>query len=601
MIAVVFGAVRLWRRAFQVNPTRTSDMARAVAEIIVEVLRKAGVKRCYGIPGDTLNHFTLAIHNSDIRWVHVRHEEAGGFAAGAEGQLTGELTACAGSCGPGSLHFINGVYDAHRNEAPTILIASQIVRDQIGFDFPQEVDFKSIYETCSVFCDEIRTPEQAERKTVMAVQTAIAERGLAVLIVPADVAAAKVEEIGMQVHRSRPVIRPSDAELDKIARTINEGGNITIYGGAGCREAHDQVVALAERLKAPVARTSRAKDFLGHDNPYDVGMTGVLGMRSGYDAIRNCDTLILLGCGFAWSQFYPDDAKIIQIDLKARNLSRRHPTTIGAIGDIAATLDALLPRLEERTDRDFLDRMLELNEKSLEKQEKPAQTPKPGKLLHADLIHPQYMVETIARHAKPDAVWAADDGSAAVFALRHVPATGRNRTLASWVHGSMASGLSSALGAQATFPDRQVIVVAGDGGLAMLMGELLTLVQERLPIKIAVINNHSLGFVELEQKTEGLLPLYTDLQNPDFGKVAQAIGLWGGRVEKAQDLEVAVQEWIAQPGPALLDVTTARFELVMPPTIDAKSAFGMALYSTRAILGGQGANVLQMMEENFLP
>lgn len=576
-------------------------MARPVAEIIVEVLRKAGVKRCYGIPGDTLNHFTVAIHKSDIRWVHVRHEEAGGFAAGADGQLTGELTACAGSCGPGSLHFINGVYDAHRNEAPTILIASQIVRDQIGFDFPQEVDFKSIYESCSVFCDEIRTPEQAERKTVMAVQTAIAERGLAVLIVPADVAAAKVEEIGIHVHRSRPVIRPSDSELDEIARVINEGGDVTIYGGAGCRDAHAQVIALAEHLKAPVARTSRAKDFLGHHNPYDVGMTGVLGMRSGYDAIRNCETLIVLGCGFAWSQFYPDAAKIIQIDLKARNLNKRHPATLGAVGDVAATLDALLPRLKERSDREFLDRMLKATETSLEKQEKPAQPPKPHKLFHPDLIHPQYMVETIARHAKPDAVWAADDGSAAVFALRHVPATGENRTLASWVHGSMASGLSSALGAQAAYPDRQVIVVAGDGGLAMMFGELLTLVQEKLPIKIAVVNNHSLGFVELEQKTEGLLPLYTDLVNPDFGKVAQAIGMWGGRVEKAKDLEPAVKEWIAQPGPALLDVTTARFELVMPPAIDAKSAFGMALYSTRAILGGEGANVLQMMEENFLP
>jgi pyruvate dehydrogenase (quinone) len=576
-------------------------MAQTVAEIIVDVLERAGVKRCYGIPGDTLNHFTAAIQESDIRWVHVRHEEAGAFAAGAESLLTGELTACAGSCGPGSLHFINGLYEAHRNGSPVVLIASQIVRNEIGFDFPQEVDFKAIYGQWSVYCDEIRTAEQAERKTVIAVQTALAERGVAVLIVPADVSSEKVPNRQIPIHRSRPVIRPNDDELDAIAAAIAKGRKIAIFGGAGCEHAHGQVMALAERLKAPVARTSRAKDFLAYDNPFDVGMTGVLGMRSGYETVRNCDTLILLGCGFGWSQFYPDDATIIQIDLKGGHLGRRHAASIAAVGDVGPTLDALLPRLAPRSDRTYLDQMLKLTAKSQARQDKPAREPDPGKRFHPDLIHPQYMIDVLSRHAAEDAIWTIDDGSAAAFAVRHIHSTGRNRVMASYVHGTMASGLASGIGAQAAFPDRQVITVAGDGGLAMLMGDLLTLVQEKLPIKVAVLNNRSLGFVELEQKAEGLLPAFTSLVNPDFAKIAEAIGFWGHRVDKAQDLDAAVREWIAQPGPALLEVTTARHELVMPPATEAKAAFGMALYSVRAVMAGQGGEVLQMVSENAIP
>jgi len=577
-------------------------MTRSVAQIIVDVLERAGVKRCYGIPGDTLNHVTAAIQKSDIRWVHVRHEEAGAFAAGADAQLTGELTACAGSCGPGSLHFINGLYDAQRNNAPVVLIASQIPREQIGFDFPQEVDFKAIYGSWTVYCDEIRNAEQAERKAVIAVQTAIAEKGVAVLIVPSDVSSEQAVDRQIPIHRSHPVIRPSDRELDAIAGAINTAtGRIAIYGGVGCEHARDQVLALAERLKAPIARTSRAKDCLAWDNPFDVGMTGVLGMRSGYETIRSSDTLILLGCGFAWSQFYPDNATIIQIDLKAGHLGRRHAADIGAVGDIGPTLDALLPRLDQKSDGTFLKDMLKLTAKSQARQDKPAQAPKPGKLFHPDLIHPQFMVETLSNHAAKDAIWTVDDGSAAAFAVRHVHSTGQNRVLASYVHGTMAGGLSSGIGAQAAYPDRQVITLAGDGGLAMLMGDLITLVQEKLPIKVAVLNNRSLGFVELEQKAEGLLPAYTDLVNPDFGAVARALGFWGRKVDKPHDLDAAVADWIAQPGPALLEVVTARHELVMPPKAEVKAAVGIALYSARAVLAGQGDEVLHMVSENFLP
>jgi pyruvate dehydrogenase (quinone) len=570
-------------------------IVKLVADLIVERLHQAGVRRCYGIVGDTLNKIAGSIHRSPIRWIHVRNEEAGGFAASADSALTGELAACAGSAGPGSLHFINGLMDAQRNRTPIVLIASQIVRDEIGFDFPQEVDFKAIYGSWTVFCEEIRTPEQAERLTVMAAQAALAERGVAVLIVPADISAQKVEERGFAVHRTRPVVTPTAGEIQRLADIINRGDRITIYGGAGCEGAHDQVVALAEKLQAPVANTSRAKDFLTYDNPYSVSMTGMIGVRSGYQAVLNCDTLILLGCGFAWGQFYPDNATIVQVDIDGRYLGRRHPIEAGATGDIAATIDALLPLLRPRDDDAFLQSMLHLKEKAFKKLEHAAHDPHLGKPMH-----PQFMIETIASHADPDAVWTADDGSAVAFCLRHVQSTGKNRLLCSLLHGTMAAGLSSAIGAKAAFPDRQVIAILGDGGLAMLMGELITVQQEKLPIKMAVVNNSSLGFVELEQRAEGLLPTYTGLENPDFSKIAEACGYWSRRVEHGEDLEAAVLEWLAQPGPALLDVVTGRYELVMPPSIDPKAAFGMALYSAKAVLAGRSAELIEMGEQNFL-
>jgi pyruvate dehydrogenase (quinone) len=561
-----------------------------VAQVIVETLEAAGAQRCYGVPGDTLNHVTDAIRESGIRWVHVRHEEAGGFAAGAEAMLTGELTLCAGSCGPGSLHFVNGLFESHRNRAPVVLIASQIVRDELGFDFPQEVDFRPIYETCSVFCEEIRTPAQARRMTAMAAQAALAKRGVAVLIVPADVSSAKApEEPDFAVHRAQPVVRPSDEELGRIAAEIAKGKKIAIYGGSGCEKAHDQVVALAQALQAPVAHTSRAKDYLEHDNPFDVGMTGIFGGEAGYHALMTCDTLVLLGCDFAWRQFYPEKATIIQVDLDGTHLGRRHPVDLGVVGDIAATIEALLPRIAVRSDRAFLDECLGHAAKTVEAQAKHANVGKGG------AIHPQYLTQTISRLAPRDAIYTADGGSPMVWCLRHVASTGQNRTVVSLSHGTMANAMPQALGAKAAFPDRTVISLSGDGGLSMLLGDLLTAVQEKLPIKVAVFNNGALDFVEIEQKVEGLLDTYTDLLNPDFGRVAEAMGLWGRRVEKAEDLEGAVAAWLATPGPALLDVVTDRYELVMPPKVEVGQVAGMGLYSAKAVLGGRGRDVVGMM------
>ena len=560
---------------------------KTVAEVIVEMLEAAGVRRCYGIPGDTLNHVTEAIRTSSIRWIHVRHEEAGGFAAGADAMLTGELAACAGSCGPGSLHFINGLFESHRNRAPVVLIASQIVSDELGFDFPQEVDFKPIFATCSVFCEEMRTPSQARRMTAMAAQAALAKRGVAVLIVPADVSSAKApDESPFAVHRATPVIYPSDEELDQLAVSLANGKRIAIYGGSGCEKAHDAVVSLAGRLRAPIARTSRAKDFLEHDNPYDVGMTGIFGSEAGYHALLTCDVLLLLGCDFAWRQFYPEKATILQIDVDGAHLGRRHPVDIGVIGDISATIAALLPRLAQREDDSFLEECLEHHRQSLADQSKH------GKVGKGGAIHPQYLTETISRHAAPDAVFTADGGSPMVWSLRHIASTGQNRTIVSLSHGTMANAMPQALGAKAAYPDRQVIALSGDGGLAMMMGDLLTAVQEKLPIKIAVFNNGALDFVEIEQKVEGLLNSFTELVNPDFSRVAEAIGFRGWRVERSEDLDAAIQAWLAEPGPALIDVVTDRFELVMPPHIKPRQVAGMALYSAKAVLGGRGTDVV---------
>jgi pyruvate dehydrogenase (quinone) len=569
-------------------------MTKNVADVVVETLEAAGVKHCWGVPGDTLNYITDAIRRSKIEWVHVRHEEVGGFAAGAEALLSGNLTACAGSCGPGSLHFINGLFESHRNRAPVVLIASQITNDEQGFDFPQEVDFLPIYRTCSVFCSEIRTPDQARRKTALAAQAALSKRGVAVLVLPVDVSKAKVsDDSAFAVHRTTPVLRPSDDELDRIAQVLSSSTKVAIYGGSGCDGAHDEVVALADRLKAPIAHTSRAKDFLEYDNPFNVGMTGVLGVASGYRALMDCDALLLLGCDFAWRQFYPEKARIVQVDIEPTHLGRRHPVELGVTGNVKDTVAALLPRLVARTDRKFLDECLVRHTKAVETLGKRAT------ITHRGKIHPQYFASLIDRHANADTIFTADGGSPMVWLLRHVKANGKRRTLLSLTHGTMANGMPQALGAQKAFPDRQVVSLSGDGGLSMLLGDLLTAIQEKIPIKIALFNNGSLGFVELEMKAEGLLDSYTNLENPDFARVAEAIGFYAKRVEHAEDLDAAVRDWLAQPGPALLDVVTSHLELVMPAHIELAPIFGMALYSAKAVLAGRIDDVWELAAENI--
>jgi pyruvate dehydrogenase (quinone) len=569
-------------------------VSKKVARVIIDAMKEAGVEHCYGVVGDTLNTFASNLAPAGIKFVHMRHEEAGAFAAQGEALLLNRLTAMAGSCGPGSLHFINGLYEANRNRAPVILIASQVLRRELGFDFIQEVDFKAVFKGCSVFCEMVMTPEHARRLAVMACQAAITRRGVAVLILPVDVAdSPAAEELPYRVHANLPVVRPSDTDLDEMAELLSKGSNITIYAGAGCAGAHDEIVQLAQRLQAPVAHTSRGKDVLEYANPNNVGMTGVIGMEAGYRAILNCDTLLLLGTNFAWSQFYPKNATIIQVDLDPMRVGQRHPVDLGVVGNIKDTLQALLPRVPQRTDAKFRDAYVERHEKALKAQ---AERATPGR--HG-MIPGQYLSSIINRKADADAAFAADDGTCGVWMLRMIAANGKRRMFASLLHGTMASGLGTAIGLQTCQPGRQVVCVAGDGGLTMLLGDLITVVSEKLPIKIAVYDNGKLGFVELEQKSEGLLPVYTDLKNPDFGKVAQAMGLWGRTVTDATELESAVDEWLAVSGPALLNVKVAPMELVMPPFIAPEAAYGMTMYSVRAILHGQAGDVFEMVQENF--
>ena len=570
-------------------------MSKRVADVLIETLQAAGVKNCYGIVGDTLNRIAHAIERSEIEWVHMRHEEAGAFAAQAEAQLTGRLTACAGSCGPGSLHFINGLYEANRNRAPVIVIATQIIRQDIGFESIQEVDFKDVLKGCSVFCDMILTPEQARRKTVAACQAALTKRGVAVLVVPVDIAnAAAHDELPYAVHASRPLIRPSDTDLDAIAAALNRSAAITIYAGAGCAGAHDEVVATASRLKAPMAHTSRGKDFVEYDNPYNVGMTGMIGGAAGYHAVLDCDALLLLGADFAWPQFYPDKATIFQIDENPTHIGRRHPVAIGAVGDIKTTLQALLPRLQQHEENAFLTAHVQRHEKDVS-------AAKAETASGPDAISGTYLTKVINQHAAQDALFTADDGTALVWALRHIETGGRRRTFGSLLHGTMASAMPSALGLQKCQPGRQVVCLAGDGGFAMLLGDLMTAVQENLPIKIAVYNNGKLGFIDIEQKSVGLIPVYTDLKNPNFGEVAKAMGLWGQQVSEAGDLEESVRTWLAQPGPAVLDVKVKPMQLVTPPSpfVSPEAVVGMAVYTAKAMLHGKGGDVWEMMVENI--
>ena len=567
---------------------------KTVAQIIVDILGEAGVKHCYGIVGDTLNQITSAIKKSDIEWVHVRHEEVGAFAAGAEAYLTDQITACAGSCGPGSLHFINGIYEAQRNRVPVILLASQLITSQQGNDFPQEVDFESVYKNCSVFCREISDATQVREITTAAIQAAINQRGVAVLVIPYNISLEKIEDkCGHKIYHPKPIIRPSDKELAEIADIINKNQKVTIFAGQGVYDAHNELITFAEKIKSPIVHTSRGKDFVEYDNPYNVGMTGMFGVKSGTMAIKECEVLILLGTDFAWPQFYPNNATIIQIDIDATHLGRRHRVNVGVVGSCKPTLAALLPLVNEKHDTKFLETCRTLYSSAMSKLNKKA-------LPSKSTIHPQYLTELIDKYATDDAVLCADVGSAMVWACRHFNTNGKRRTVISLKHGTMANAMPQALGVQKAFPNRQVITLSGDGGISMLLGDLLTTIQEKLQIKIIVLNNSSLNFVELEQKVEGLVNHYTDLQNPNFAKVAESMGLFSIRVDDSDLLEAAMQTFLTHSGPALLDVKTSTDELVMPPEIKASQVMGMALYSMKASLSGKIGDVMNLLVDNFI-
>ncbi|MCP5347826.1 MAG: thiamine pyrophosphate-binding protein [Gammaproteobacteria bacterium] len=570
-------------------------MSKNVAEIIVDTLSRAGAKRCWGIVGDTINHFTDAVRRSDLKWMSVRHEEAGALAAGAEAYMTRELAVCAGTCGPGSLHFINGIFESHRNGAPVVLIASTIARTETGLNFPQDVDQRKAYEQCSVFCETISHPDQTRRLTTLAAQAALTRGGVAVIIVNGDLFTEKsADRLSWSVHHPAPVLHPSDQELGDLAKALNEAESVTLHAGSGARKAHGQIVALAVKLNAPVVHSSRAKEFIEPDNPCNVGMTGILGNKAGAEAIDRADLVLCLGTDFAWTQYYPDGKHVIQIDSDPTHLGRRAPVRLGLVGDVGATIDELLPRLEEKSDSRHLDVALKQWQKDCDAYESSAQETVPT------LIHPQAVTRALDSLAAEDAIFTADGGSPMVWLLRHLTANGKRRFLTSLLHGTMANAYPQAMGIAAAYPDRQVIALCGDGGMTMLMGDLLTLVQEKLAVKLLVYNNGSLGFVEMEQRVEGLLDTFTGLQNPNFADLAEVCGLRGWRVEKAGDLEQAMKQWLAAEGPVILDVRVNRLELVMPPKVKTEEVASTALFGIKAILDDRGREVIALLRDNFL-
>ena len=574
-------------------------MAKRVADLLVDVLVEAGVQRVYGVSGDSLNGITDSIRTRrDIQWVHVRHEEVAAFAAGAEAHLTGKLAVCAGSCGPGNMHLINGLYDCHRSRVPVLAIAAQIPSPEIGSGYFQETHPTHLFAECSHYCELASQPSQMPRVLEIAMQTAISKRGVSVLAIPGDVALRDAVRETPRVHftDAKPTVCPSEEELNILADLLNRSERVTILGGAGCAGAHDELVELAGKLQAPVVHAMRGKEFIEFDNPFDVGMTGLLGFSSGYYAMMNCDLLLMIGTDFPYQQFFPQDATIVQIDVRGEQLGRRSKLDFGFIGDTKTTLRALLPKLKQNAYDAHLKRSIAHYHDARKGLDDVAAGGEPNK----KLIHPQYVASVLNRLASQDAVFTCDVGTPTVWAARYLRMNGKRRIIGSFTHGSMANAFPQAIGAQATYPGRQVISMSGDGGLSMLLGDLLTLRQHELPVKIVVFKNESLAFVELEMKAAGILDFSTDLRNPDFTKIADGAGLLGLRAETSDEVEPMLARALNYDGPALIEIPVSRQELSMPPTITYEQAKGFGLFMLKAVLNGRGDEIVDLAKVNLV-
>jgi pyruvate dehydrogenase (quinone) len=568
-----------------------------VADLIVETLKNAGVQRVYGLPGDSLNGFTDALRRDGaLAWEHVRHEEAAAFAAAGEAAVTGELAVCAGSCGPGNLHLINGLFDANRSRVPVLAIAAQIPSVEIGGSYFQETHPQELFRECSVYCEMAGIPGQFPHILNIAIRSAIEKRGVAVLVVPGDVLVEHFEKTrpAATIRPSGTVQRPGDAELDAAAEALNHGEHVTILAGAGCQGAHDEVVAIAGALQAPVVHALRGKEFVEYDNPYDVGMTGLLGFSSGYRAMEHCETLLMLGTDFPYRQFYPADATVLQVDCRGEQIGRRTNVDIPLVGTVKDTIQALLPRLIPKSDSSHLERSVKHYKRARQDLDELADNDR-----DRTPMHPQFVAKTVDGLADEDAVFVADVGTLAIWGARYVHMNGKRRLVGSFNHGSMANALPQAIGVQASNRGRQVITFSGDGGLAMLLGDLLTLVQLNLPVKLVVFNNGALAFVELEMKAAGFVTYGTDLQDPNIAEVAQAIGLHAQRVERPDELEGALRAALEHDGPALIEAMVSRYELSMPPNITLDQVKGFSLFATRTVLSGRGDELIDLAETNL--
>ncbi|MFD9399198.1 pyruvate dehydrogenase [Streptomyces sp. NPDC060011] len=569
-----------------------------VAEQFVDILVRAGVKRLYGVVGDSLNPVVDAIRrNAAIDWIHVRHEETAAFAAGAEAQITGKLAACAGSCGPGNLHLINGLYDAHRSMAPVLALASQIPSSEIGLGYFQETHPDQLFRECSHYSELISSPKQMPRLLQTAIQHAVGQSGVSVVSLPGDIAAEPAPDrtIETALVTSRPSVRPGDTEIDELVAMIDEAQKVTLFCGSGTAGAHAEVMEFAEKIKSPVGHALRGKEWIQYDNPFDVGMSGLLGYGAAYEATHECDLLILLGTDFPYNAFLPDDVKIVQVDVRPEHLGRRSKLDLAVWGDVKETLRCLTPRVRPKGNRRFLDKMLKKHADALEGVVK-AYTRKVDK--HVP-IHPEYVASVLDELADDDAVFTVDTGMCNVWAARYITPNGSRRVIGSFSHGSMANALPMAIGAQFTDRNRQVVSMSGDGGFSMLMGDFLTLVQYDLPVKVVLFNNSVLGMVELEMLVAGLPSYGTTNKNPDFAAVAQACGAYGVRVEKPKQLAGALRDAFAHKGPALVDVVTDPNALSIPPKISSDMVTGFALSASKIVLDGGVGRMLQMARSNL--
>ena len=531
-----------------------------------------------------------------IAWQHVRHEEAAAFAAAAEAALTGELAVCAASCGPGNLHLINGLFDANRSRVPVLAIAAQIPEDEIGSEYFQETHPQNLFRECSVYCELVSEPEQMPRVLEIAMRTALSRGGVGVVVIPGGVffADAPAGAKAVPVRAATSVIRPDDTSLAAAAEVLNSAPRVTILAGAGCAGAHQQLIDLAGALQAPVVHAFRGKESIEYDNRFDVGMTGLIGFSSGYRAMEHCDALLMLGTDFPYRPFYPGGVPVVQVDVRGEQIGRRVPVDVPLVGTVKDTIDALLPLITVKTDSAHLDRMTAHYRRARARLDRLAESHR-GR----SPLHPQSVATAIDRLAADDAVFTADVGTACIWAARYLRMNGRRRLIGSFNHGSMANALPQAIGAQASQPGRQVVALSGDGGVAMLLGELITLRQLHLPVKVVVFNNGALSFVELEMKAAGIVTYGTDLDNPDFAAIAQAVGLFGARVEKAGELDDALLAAFEHDGPALVDVRTDRHELALPPKLSYGEIKGFTLYATRTILSGEGEELIDLAKCNL--
>ena len=553
----------------------------------------------YGISGDSLNGITDSIreHDKDISWVHVRHEETAAFAAGAEAHLTGNLAVCAGSCGPGNTHLVNGLYDCNRNRVPVLAIAAHIPLREIGSAYFQETHPELLFSECSQYCEMVSHPEQIPRVLEIAMRTAVSLRGVSIIVLPGELALqdAISSRPFIPFEQPKTMICPSKEEIAKLAKVLNSAQKVTILGGAGCAGAHVEMVQVAGLLQAPIVHAMRGKEFIEYDNPYDVGMTGLLGFSSGYHAMMDSDLLLMLGTDFPYQQFYPPNAYIIQVDIRGEQIGRRTKVNLGLVGDVRDALVALKPLIKQKSDdKGHLRASLDHYKKSREDLDsyavgEPGRTP----------IHPQYVAKIINDVAADDAIFTCDVGTPTLWAARYLKMNGRRRLLGSFSHGSMANSLPQAIGAQEVFPRRQVICLSGDGGFSMLMGDFLSLRQLKLPVKIVVFNNGALSFVELEMKAAGILTHGTSLVDTDFSKLANAAGILGLRVERPEQVKPLLNQALEHNGPALIDVVVNPQELLIPPTINLEQIRGFTLYMIKAVLNGRGDEIVDLAKTNL--